>query len=63
MTKELAISLLSSKRVYLTLEGKQMLEFIIKEKRLRKENEKLENHIQNCCMDVSGVIPFRGYSI
>ena len=47
MTKELAISLLNSKRVYLTLEGKQMLEFIIKEKRLRKENKKLENHIQN----------------
>lgn len=32
MTKELAISLLSQKGVYLTLEGKQMLEFILKEK-------------------------------
>lgn len=33
MTKELAISLLNSKCVYLTLEGKRMLEFIIKEKK------------------------------
>lgn len=33
MTKELAISLLNSKRVYLTSEGKQMLEVMIKEKK------------------------------
>jgi len=32
MTKELAISLLSSKDVYLTSEGKKMLEVILKEK-------------------------------
>jgi len=32
MTKELAISLLSRKGVYLTSEGKQMLEVILKEK-------------------------------
>lgn len=32
MTKELAISLLSRKDVYLTQEGKQMLEVISKEK-------------------------------
>jgi hypothetical protein len=33
MTKELAMSLLNSKSVYLTSEGKQMLEVIIKEKK------------------------------
>lgn len=32
MTKELATFLLSRKDVYLTLEGKQMLEVILKEK-------------------------------
>jgi len=32
MTKELAISLLTRKGVYLTPEGKQMLEVILKEK-------------------------------
>ncbi|CAH0323791.1 hypothetical protein RKD56_000260 [Priestia megaterium] len=37
MTKELAISLLSRKDVYLTVEGKQMLEVILKEKNAYEE--------------------------
>jgi len=35
MTKELAITLLTSKGVYLTSEGKQMLQDLIKEKTLQ----------------------------
>ena len=37
MTKELAILLLNRKDVYLTLEGKQMLEVILKEKNAYEE--------------------------
>jgi len=37
MTEELAISLLNRKDVYLTLEGKQMLEVILKEKNAYEE--------------------------
>ncbi|MCP1452293.1 hypothetical protein J3D64_005592 [Priestia megaterium] len=37
MTKELAIALLNRKDVYLTLEGKQMLEVILKEKNAYEE--------------------------
>lgn len=37
MTKELAILLLDRKDVYLTLEGKQMLEVILKEKNAYEE--------------------------
>jgi hypothetical protein len=37
VTKELAISLLSSKDVYLTSEGKKMLEVILKEKSVYEE--------------------------
>ena len=37
MTKELAISLLSRKDVYLTLEGKQILEAMLKEKNAYEE--------------------------
>lgn len=37
MTKELAISLLSRKDVYLTVEGKQILEVILKEKSAYEE--------------------------
>ncbi len=37
MTKELAISLLSRKDVYLTLEGKRMLEVISKENNVYEE--------------------------
>ncbi|NGY93892.1 hypothetical protein F3K44_31510 [Bacillus megaterium] len=43
VTKELAISLLSSKDVYLTSEGKKMLEVILKEKELMKRNKKSES--------------------
>lgn len=37
MTKELALSLLSRKDVYLTLKGKQMLEDMLKEKNAYEE--------------------------
>ncbi len=37
MTKELAISLLSSKDVYLTSEGKKALEIILEEKSVYEE--------------------------
>lgn len=37
MTKELAILLLNRKDVYLTLEGKQILEVILKEKNTYEE--------------------------
>jgi len=37
MTEELAISLLNRKDVYLTLEGKQVLEVILKEKNAYEE--------------------------
>ncbi|MEH6917413.1 hypothetical protein V7Y60_25370, partial [Priestia megaterium] len=37
MTKELAISLLNRKDVYLTLEGKKMLDVILKEKNAYEE--------------------------
>ena len=37
MTKELAISLLNRKDVYLTLEGKQLLEIILEEKNAYEE--------------------------
>jgi hypothetical protein len=37
MTKELAISLLSRKDVYLTLQGKQMLKAMLKEKSAYEE--------------------------
>lgn len=37
MTKELAISLSSRKDVYLTVEGKQILEVILKEKKAYEE--------------------------
>jgi len=36
MTKELAIALLSQKGVYLTSEGKQILEALVQEKTLQK---------------------------
>ena len=37
MTEELAISLLNRKDVYLTLEGKQLLEIILEEKNAYEE--------------------------
>ncbi|SSY69833.1 Uncharacterised protein [Priestia megaterium] len=37
MTKELAVALLNRKDVYLTLEGKQRLEVILKEKNAYEE--------------------------